>query len=73
MYSEVRDSVQDEEEEEGADGEEDLTVLGYWSNPEAEVGNLTLCVEYTHETYQSYIYPLLYGKFWFKSTYMSFL
>ena len=73
MYSEVRDSVQDEEEEEGADGEEDLTVLGYWSNPEAEVGKLTSCVEYTHETYQSYIYPLLivlYGKF---SIYLSFL
>ena len=37
MYSEVRDTMNDEEEEEGNDGVSGEEVLGYWSNPEAEV------------------------------------
>ena len=36
MFSEqVREEVEGEEEEE--EGEEDTAMLGYWSNPEAEV------------------------------------
>ena len=43
-YSEVRDQEEEEEEEEeGNDGEAGEEVLGYWSNPEAEVG-LPVCV-----------------------------
>ena len=40
MYSDqVRDEVEGQEEEEGEEEEdgEDTAMLGYWSNPEAEV------------------------------------
>ena len=43
IYSEVRDE-EEEEEEEGNDGEAGGEVLGYWSNPEAEVRQYCLCV-----------------------------
>ena len=38
IFSEVRDTVQEEEEGNDGDAEDELTMLGYWSNPEAEVG-----------------------------------